>query len=168
MVLVRLINTISVWGGRLAALIVLPLVFAMVYEVFSRYGFSRPTLWAFELSYMMMGSIFVLGIAYALAVGAHVNVDFIHNALPKRFIAVIDFAGFAVLTGLAGWLTYHLALYAMAGYRSGEGSGLSAWNPRVWPYRTMFVIGFALFTLQAFGKALENLLTALGLGGDKA
>ncbi len=168
MALVRIINKISVWGGRLAAFIVLPLVFAMVYEVFSRYGFSRPTLWAFELSYMMMGSIFVLGIAYALAIGAHVNVDFIHNALPKRVIAMIDLAGFAVLTGLAGWLTYHLALYALAGYKSGEGSGLSAWNPPVWPYRSVFVVGFALFTLQAFGKALENLLTVLGLAGDKA
>ncbi len=168
MALVRLINTISVWGGRLAALIVLPLVFAMVYEVFSRYGFSRPTLWAFELSYMMMGSIFVLGIAYALAVGAHVNVDFIHNALPKRVIAIIDFVGFSVLTGLAGWLTYHLALYALAGYKSGEGSGLSAWNPQVWPYRSVFVLGFGLFALQTFAKALENLLIALGLAGEKA
>lgn len=164
MAFVRLINTVSIWGGRLAALVVLPLIFSMGYEVFSRYGLSRPTLWAFEVSYMLMGSIFVLGMAYALAVGAHVNVDFIHNALPKRVIAVIDFLCFAVLTGLAGWLTWQLALYAHAAYLSGEGSGLSAWNPKVWPYRCVLAAGFALLTLQAFAKTIENLITTFGVG----
>lgn len=168
MALVRFIKSVSLWGGRVGALIVLPLILAMVYEVFSRYGFSTPTVWAFELSYMMMGTIFMLGIAYALSVGAHVNVDFVHNSLPKRFIAIIDLVGYLVLTGLAGWLTYNLALYTVSGYRSGEGSGLSAWNPQVWPYRTVFCVGFALFTLQTFAKALESGLTALGFGEDRS
>ena len=166
--LVRLIRNVSLWGGRLAALIVLPLIFAMVFEVFSRYGLHRPTAWAFELSYMMMGSIFVLGASYALAINAHVNVDFIHNILPKRVVAVIDLVGYAVLCGLATWLAIYLGNYAMEGYRSGEGSGLSAWNPQVWPYRSILCFGFTLFALQTFGKTLENLLTALGVAGDEA
>ncbi len=168
MALVRLINRLSLWTGSVAALIVLPLILAMVYEVIVRYGFSSPTLWAFEISYMMMGSIFILGIAYALSIGAHVNVDFIHNALPKRVIAAIDFAAFAVLAVLATWLAYYLLQHAIAGYKSGEGSGLSAWNPPVWPYRVVYFIGFAMFALQVIAKMLENVLIALGLAGEHA
>jgi TRAP-type mannitol/chloroaromatic compound transport system permease small subunit len=47
-------------------------------------------------------------------------------------------------------------------YRSGEGSGLSAWNPKIWPYRVVYVAGFALFALQSFAKLLENLLVVVG------
>ena len=57
---VRLVGALSLWAGRAAALLVLPLVFAMVYEVVSRYAFGAPTLWAFEISYMMMGAIFLI------------------------------------------------------------------------------------------------------------
>ena len=46
--------------------------------------------------------------------------------------------------------------------RSGEGSGLSAWNPVIWPYRYVLALGFALFALQCLAKMVENLLIALG------
>ena len=159
---VRLVGALSLWGGRAAALLVVPLVFAMVYEVVSRYAFGAPTVWAFEISYMMMGAIFLMAIAYALLVGQHVNVDFIHDALPKRVVALIDLLAYVLLTGLSAWLTYGLLNYANAAYQSGEGSGLSSWNPPVWPYRYIFAIGFGLFTLQCLGKVVENLLAALG------
>ncbi|MCD6072980.1 MAG: tripartite ATP-independent periplasmic transporter, DctQ component family protein, partial [Microvirga sp.] len=98
---VRLVGALSLWGGRAAALLVVPLVFAMVYEVVSRYAFGAPTVWAFEISYMMMGAIFLMAIAYALLVGQHVNVDFIHDALPKRVVALIDLLAYVLLTGLS-------------------------------------------------------------------
>ena len=166
MPLVRMIGWLSLWTGRIGAMIVVPLILAMVYEVVSRYAFSRPTEWAFELSYMMMGSIFLLGIAYALLVGQHVNVDFIHQALPKRVISIIDAIGYALLTVMMAWILMALVNNLGAAYRSGEGSGLSAWNPRIWPYRTVYVVGFGLFTLQCFAKFIENVLIAVGLAGE--
>lgn len=159
---VRFVGGLSLWSGRAAALLVVPLVMAMVYEVISRYVFSAPTLWAFEVSYMMMGAIFMLAISYALQVGQHVNVDFIHDALPKRLVAVIDTLAYLVLTGFAAWLTFGLFRYATTALRSGEGSGLSAWNPPIWPYRYILALGFGLFALQCLAKAVENLLIALG------
>lgn len=162
MSLVNFIGRLSLWTGRLGAVLVVPLVLAMVFEVVSRYAFSRPTEWAFELSYMMMGSIFLLGIAYALQVGQHVNVDFVHAALPKRVISFIDAIGYALLTAMMFWIVMVLAQNAAAAYRSGEGSGLSAWNPQVWPYRIVYTIGFGLFTLQCFAKLIENLLVVFG------
>src|SRR5262245_8100528 len=152
---VRLIGAISLWSGRAAAMLVVPLVIAMVYEVISRYAFSAPTVWAFEVSYMMMGTIFMLAISYALQVGQHVNVDFIHDALPKRLVAVIDAVAYLVLTGFAAWVTYGLFKYATTAFYSGEGSGLSAWNPQIWPYRYVLALGFGLFALQCFAKTVE-------------
>lgn len=162
MPIVRFIGLLSLWSGRVGALVVLPLVFAMVFEVVSRYAFAAPTAWAFELSYMMMGTIFLLGLSYAALVNQHVNVDFIHQVLPRRGIATIDAIGYILMAGMLFWLTNALIDNVASVYRTGEGSGLSAWNPKIWPYRVIYALGFGLFALQCLAKAIENLLIIFG------
>jgi len=166
--LVEMIGRISLWSGRVSAVLVPPLVFAMVYEVVSRYFFDAPTQWAFEVSYMMMGTIFLLGLCYALAVDQHVNVDFLHAKLPRRAIATIDAIGYAILAAMLVWLTRTLIFNAINVYNTGEGSGLSAWNPKIWPYRVIYAVGFALFALQCIAKTIQNLLVALGRESGEA
>lgn len=162
MPIVRFINLLSLWSGRVGAVVVVPLVLAMVFEVVSRYAFAAPTQWAFELSYMMMGTIFLLGLSYAVLTDQHVNVDFIHQLLPRRAVATIDAVGYLIMAGMLAWLTNALVGNVASVYRTGEGTGLSAWNPPIWPYRVIYVIGFALFSLQCFAKAIENLLVVFG------
>ncbi|MHA7868581.1 MAG: TRAP transporter small permease subunit [Salipiger thiooxidans] len=160
--LISIIETISLWSGRIAALLLVPLVFAMVYEVVSRYAFSAPTQWAFEISYMLMGTIFTLGLSYCLRNDAHVNVDILPSLLPARVNAVIEVLAFGGMTVLLVWLTITLGEGVARTYRTGEGSGLSAWNPKVWPFRLVYTAGFALFALQVFGRLLEALLVLSG------
>ena len=59
--LLNFIDKCSACVGYVAAWIVLPLIFATVYEVFSRYALNAPTIWAYELGYMATGSGFLLG-----------------------------------------------------------------------------------------------------------
>lgn len=167
MPLVYLIGRLSLWSGRIGATIVLPLVLAMVYEVVSRYFFATPTQWAFELSYMMMGAIFLLGLSYAVLVDQHVNVDFIHQTLPRRGIAIIDAVGYTILAAMLFWLTRALVYNAINVYMTGEGSGLSAWNPKIWPYRVVYAVGFGLFALQCAARALQNVRIACGKAGQE-
>lgn len=70
MKLITSIEAITRFAGLIAALLVLPLIGALVTEVFSRYIFDSPTLWAFEISYMVMGAIFMLGLANACALAS--------------------------------------------------------------------------------------------------
>lgn len=160
-------SKISLWSGRLAAFLVMPLVVAMVYEVGSRYLFDAPTQWAFEISYMLMGSIFLLGMSYALSIDAHVNVDFMHSVLPKRWTAIIDGVAYFVLAGFFLFLTFALAQSALRAFETGEGSGLSAWNPRIWPYRIVYVVGLALMVLQSIAKVLQSVLLAAGINKEE-
>lgn len=162
--LISRIESISLWTGRTAALLLVPLVFSMVYEVVSRYAFDAPTQWAFEVSYMLMGAIFVLGTSYCLRNNAHVNADFATNLLPVKVSATIELVAFTLMTVLLICLTIVLAEGVIRTYETGEGSGLSAWNPLVWPIRAVQTIGFALFALQMFGKVLEAFLKLTGQG----
>src|SRR5258708_24856026 len=60
-------DTIGVWVAWLN----IPLVLAVSFEVISRYAFDAPTLWSFDVTYMLYGTIFMLRAAYSLHKGAH-------------------------------------------------------------------------------------------------
>jgi TRAP-type mannitol/chloroaromatic compound transport system permease small subunit len=160
-----LANVIDRFTGAVAlavSLIVIPLVLAMVYEVVSRYVFAAPTYWAFEVSYMMMGTIFLFGIAYALQIGQHVSVDFINFAISDGVRRTIRVVSHILLLAMVTWLTYALYQYVDSAYRSGEGSGVSAWNPTIWPYRVAYLAGFALFALQIVSEIIKDLTVFMG------
>ena len=83
-------------------------------------------------------------------------------------IGAIDAIAYLILTAMLVWMTMTLVKNVEIVYRTGEGSGLSAWNPVIWPYRVIYVVGFAAFALQSFGKCLENILVVFGAQPGKS
>ncbi len=73
------LDSISVWIGQLFAWLIIPMVAALVYEVFARYAFNAPTMWAYDTTFMLYGSHFMLGAAFTLAKGAHIRTDFFYR-----------------------------------------------------------------------------------------
>ena len=61
-----------------------PLVLAVSYEVIARYFFHAPTIWVFDVTYMLYSTIFMLGAAYALHKGAHIRTDFFFESWSTR------------------------------------------------------------------------------------
>ena len=73
---VNLIDRFTDLTGTWVAWLNLPLVFIVAWEVISRYALNAPTIWSFDLTYMLYGTIFMLGAAYALHKGAHIRTYF--------------------------------------------------------------------------------------------
>jgi TRAP-type mannitol/chloroaromatic compound transport system permease small subunit len=135
---------------------VIPLIVASCYEVFSRYVLGAPTLWAYEVGYMAMGTHFLIGLAYTLREREHVRVDFLYSHVSLRKRALIDAFTYAVLLlPLAGWLTVGFWDKVQKAYESQERSGMSAFNPVIWPFRLVMCTAFALLFLQAIAELLR-------------
>jgi TRAP-type mannitol/chloroaromatic compound transport system permease small subunit len=168
-IVIRAVEWLSTAVGNVGAWVIVPLVLSMVYEVAARHIFNAPTFWAYELGYMLAGSSYMFGIAYCLKQGAHIRVDFIYGQLSPKKKAVIDLVGYLVLLlpGLL-WLDFGLYGYAVEAYEYGEVSGESAWNPVVWPFRSVWLIGFLVFTLQVFAEVLKCVLILIGKSPDGA
>jgi TRAP-type mannitol/chloroaromatic compound transport system permease small subunit len=151
--------------GGLAALVVIPLVLATCYEVFARYAFGAPTIWAFELGYTLMGIHFLLGGAITLKKQAHVRIDLIYDQLSAKKQAAIDLVLYAGLTLPALVLIFlRLADFAGEAYFSGETTGQSAWNPPIWPFRVIIATSFLLLALQVLAEILKCIGTLRGRG----
>ena len=151
--------------GIFASFAIVPLVLATCYEVISRYVLDSPTIWAYEVGYILTGSHFLLGMAYTLKKGEHIRIDVFSAAFSQRTRAIIDLVSYAVILPLMLWLTYALFGHLATGYLRNEHSGQSAMNLPVWPFRIVFLVAFALFALQILAEVLKTLRR---LDGKKA
>jgi len=162
-IVIRGIEGLTKAFGYIGAWIIAPLIAAMVYEVISRKFLQSPTFWAYEVSYMFMGAAFMISIAYCLQMRRHIRVDFLYDHVSLKWQSVIDLIGFLVLVLPASSLIlYGLWEYLVYAYETGEQSGESAWNPVVWPFRSSFVIGYALLILQTVAEILKCILVLMG------
>jgi TRAP-type mannitol/chloroaromatic compound transport system permease small subunit len=154
--LIKNIERITGSVGILASLALVPLVLATCYEVFARYLMGAPTAWAYEVGYMLTGTHFLLAMAFTLQAGEHIRIDIFSGKFAERTRAVIDLLGYCVTLPLMLWLTYALFQHLATGYLRNEHSGQSAMNLPVWPFRTVFLVAFALLALQIFAEVVKT------------
>ena len=85
------IDRISMWVGHAFGWCILVLTFAVSYEIFVRKMFRAPTAWAFDISYIMYGALFMMAGAYTLSRDGHVRGDVIFRLLSPRKQAWVEF-----------------------------------------------------------------------------
>ena len=76
-------DLLSVVLGRVAMILTAFVVLVMFYEVVSRYVFSRPTLWANELSLWLASFVFLLAGLYAMQQRSHIRIYIIYDMMPR-------------------------------------------------------------------------------------
>jgi TRAP-type mannitol/chloroaromatic compound transport system permease small subunit len=87
---IRFADKLSAWFGKTFGWLVLLMTFGMSYEVIVRYVFNAPTPWALDISFIMYGTLFMMGGAYTLSRGGHVRGDFIYRLWSDRTQATVD------------------------------------------------------------------------------
>lgn len=85
-----LIDRINEAVGKAFGWCIIVLTFAMSYEVFVRYVLSAPTQWAYDISYVLYGALFIMAGAYTLSRNGHVRGDVLYRLMPPRVQAGID------------------------------------------------------------------------------
>ncbi len=164
---VRTIELVTRLCGNLAAGLVLVLMSLMVYEVAMRYVFGAPTLWSYDISTMTMGTVFMLGIAYTLFTDSHVRVDLLHPLFGRHAKPLVDLVGHGVfILPLLVWLIWGLWEHFYSAFQTNERTGASAWNPLVWPFRAIMLVGVVVWTLQTVAEILKSILSLAGLAPD--
>jgi TRAP-type mannitol/chloroaromatic compound transport system permease small subunit len=154
---VNRIERITTNIGIIAALTLVPLILTTTYEVFARYIFDAPTIWAYEVGYMLTGTHFLLGMAYTLQQGQFIRIDIFSQDMSEKTRAFIDLCAYSVILPLMMWLMYGLTAYLISGFIKNERSGQSAMNMAVWPFRVVFLIAFTILALQVYAEFMKSL-----------
>jgi TRAP-type mannitol/chloroaromatic compound transport system permease small subunit len=158
---VRIIDKFTDTTGVWVAWLNIPLVLAVGYEVIARYAFHRPTIWAFDVTYMLYGTIFMLGAAYALHKGAHIRTDFFYDRWSVKTKGLIDATSyivfffpsiflFLVVSWNEGWYAFTI----------NETSEQTPWRPILWPYKMVVPLTCLLLLIQGVSELIKSFYAA--------
>ena len=154
--IVRIIDGFAEWSGRIFCLMSIPLVAALTYEVFARYVFNRPTIWAYDVTYMLYGSLFMLGAAYTLYKGGHIRTDIFYQSWSVRTRGTVDAILYLFLffpgVALFFWMGLQEALHS---WDIREMSDASPWRPPIYPFKAVIPISLALLMIQGVSEFLK-------------
>ena len=152
------IDTASRIAGRIFCWLLVPLMGAMVYEVVARKLFVAPTMWAYDISRMLCGAMFMLGAGYALSKGVHIRADFLYRNWPVRRQGLVDAILYVVFYFPAliffAWVSYD---YAADAWMRGERSMDTAWMAPLAPLRTAMPVGALLLLVQGVSELLKSI-----------
>ena len=151
------IDKFSKWVGNVVCWILMPLIFAMTYEVLARKLFLAPTIWAYDISRFLYGALFMLGAAYALSKGVHIRADFLYRNFKPKNQGKIDFWLY-LLFYFPGLLVF---LYMTIGFvgesiQRGERGMDTTWMPYMWPIKSCLLIGIIFLLIQGFSELLKS------------
>lgn len=145
--------------GHAFAWCIVILTLGVSYEVFVRYVLRDPTSWAFDLSYILYGAMFIMSGAYTLSRGGHVRADVFSRRWRPRTQAALEavlyflfyFPGVLALV-IAGWGYGHEAFVI------DEVSVNSPVGVPIWPLKMLIPAAGVLLTLQGIAEVLRCVL----------
>lgn len=158
---IALLDSVSLWSGRIIAWLILPMVLSLVYEVVSRYVFDKPTEWAYDMTFMLYGSFFMIGSAYTLFKKGHIRTDSYYGSWSPRTQGWVDTICYLVFFFppliaflVVGWD------YFMRSYLQGERIVTSPWMPIVYPFKLAIPVATALLLLQGLSEFMKSVWAA--------
>jgi TRAP-type mannitol/chloroaromatic compound transport system permease small subunit len=152
----KVIDAVSTAAGWLGGWLIVPMTLAVSYEVAARYAFNAPTVWAYDLTYMLYGAQFMLAAAYTLLKGGHIRVDVFYEKWSAKTRATIDAVSY-VLFFFPGMLfvLYAGTLEAWQAWTIGERSDASAWRPVLYPLKAVIPLTALLLVLQGVSELVK-------------
>ncbi len=156
---IRFADELSAWFGKVFAWSIMVMTLGIGYEVVVRYFFRAPTPWAFDLSYMLYGTLFMMAGAYTLSRDGHVRGDFVYRLWAPRTQATVEmvlyflffFPGILALI-FAGWK------YAGRSWSYLEVSSNSPAGIPIYQFKSVIVVAGILLFLQGIAQVFRCIL----------
>jgi TRAP-type mannitol/chloroaromatic compound transport system permease small subunit len=131
---------------------------AVTWEVVARRFFLAPTIWAFDMTYMLYGTHFMLGTAYTLMRIGHVRTDMLYQNWSIRRQNTIDAIGyFFFFFPAMVFLFYFGWQEAFHSFQIRETSDASPWRPIIYPFKFVIPATALCLLVQGVGELLKSL-----------
>ena len=152
-------DRLSAAFGKTFAWLILLMTFGVSYEVFVRYALNSPTPWSLDVSFIMYGTLFMMGGAYTLSRNGHVRGDFLYRLWKPRVQATVDlilyflffFPGILALV-FAGWK------YSARSWSYTEVSVNSPAGIPIFQFKSVMVLAGALLFIQGLAQVCRCIL----------
>jgi TRAP-type C4-dicarboxylate transport system permease small subunit len=150
------VQTVVALIGRSISILMPLIALVIAFEVFARYLFNAPTIWAYDLSLFLSGYLAALGGAYAQQKNAHINVDILYLAVSANVKRV-----FHILSGSLG--IFFMVVIIIASYDKFNEAvqfnyrRMSEWAPVMHHFWMMLIVAASLLILQLSSDIFKDI-----------
>ena len=170
MKIVRILDKIVEILSKLAllcgGLLLLAMAINVTYGVLARYAFNSPSVYAMELTKILMIPALVLAVSYVQRFDKHLQVDFLSSRFPRKAKLIVH----EIIVPVLGMFVVYVMVWkgwesATYSYSIHETS-YSSWAEVLWPVRMVIPVGYALLFIVMFAQ-LCKAVAALAVGTRK-
>lgn len=152
------ITNFNEWLAKIGSWFALFLTLVVCYDVSMRYFFRAPTMWAFEISWMLYAAHFLLGLGYTLHQKGHVRVDVIYDRFSPRTKQILEiFFLLGCLLPVCVVIIVFGIPFSINAWILREGSHFTIWSPPIYPIKTLIPFIFLMLGLQGVLEVLREL-----------
>ncbi|HUG25240.1 TRAP transporter small permease subunit [Piscinibacter sp.] len=153
------IDQLSKTVGHVFAWLIIVLMLGTCYEVFVRYVLNNPTSWAFDMSYIVYGGLFLMAGAYTLSRNGHVRGDVLYRLWPPRVQASVELSLY-VLFYFPGVISLMVSgwAYGYDAFKLQEVSINSPVGVPVWQLKILIPFAGFFLALQGIAEVLRCVL----------
>jgi TRAP-type mannitol/chloroaromatic compound transport system permease small subunit len=161
--IVSKIEQVSQWTGKAVSWLMVVLVLEVSYDVIMRYVFNEPTVWSYDISYMLSGTVIMLAAAWVMVLDQHIALDVLSNRFTTRTKLSLDVVFFTVcVLPMLYFLLQHSITVTWRAVSIFEQSNISYWRAYIWPYRIIVSAGFLLLIVQSIATLIRKLYLLTG------
>lgn len=158
------IDSLSNWSVKLVKWLLVALILSITYDVAMRYLFSAPTKWSYDISYMLGGTVYVMGLAYVLLHRGNVRVDVFYKRFGPKTKLLVDLVfSLVFFFPLIIFLLKESIAQAWLSWVLKETSQIGWWMPPLYPFRTVLPVALSLLLLQGVATFARDLLALLSM-----
>ncbi|NIS69415.1 MAG: TRAP transporter small permease subunit [Proteobacteria bacterium] len=158
--LLKIIDGISEWSGKLFAFLLWPGVGVLVYEVGARHLFDAPTIWAHGTTQRIFAAYYFICGAYISLHLSHINMDVIYSRFSLRTRAILDMIGFLFFFAFCIVLLWWGFGYAWDSLMRLEPDNTPFRAP-LYPVKLVIPLGALLIFLQELAQLWRHLYIAI-------
>ena len=156
----KLIDSVSLWCGKISSFLIIATMAIVIAEVISRYGFGHSFMAVFDLVWFLCGAVYMLAAAYTLYFKGHVSVDFLYARFSPRTQAIVDAATFPFFFIFCALLLWQGIIGAADSFRVLETTE-APWGGPVYLIKLMIPLGALVILLQGLAKFIRDLNTSI-------
>ena len=142
--------------SRIAAVVILLLMFLTTADVTGRYVFNSPIQGAFDGSEVLMVGVVFLGIAYVQSMKGHVKVEVLTSWMPQKGQLALDTFGYIVGFFVIALILWQSSLYTWKAFVTHDHT-MGIVELPLWPGKSLIPIGAGLLCIRLLSDVVSNL-----------
>jgi len=152
------VDWVSEYTGQAVSWVTVIMILVVTYNVFLRYFLNRPTVWSFDMNYMLGGGMIALGMGFIMKHRENVRIDVISSRFSQKTQLWIEVMfGLLLFTPVFFFISRVYWLDFINAVIIGEKSMQSCWYPPLWPFKLALAAGFTLVLIQGIANTIRDL-----------